>query len=90
MEQKGFSKKQAAGDRPYDPVSWEIEMPVGLGMGLAMSSTAMAAFGSLREQDQQHLIQYIKSARTSEEAEAHVREVMASLESGSGVQSYEG
>ena len=67
----------------------EIEMPVGLGMQLAMNSTAMTAFGNLQEQEKSRMIQYIKSARTSEEAENHVLEVIAALENGTDIQSYE-
>jgi len=67
----------------------EIEMPVGLGMQLAMNSTAMTAFGNLQEQEKSRMIQYIKSARTSDEAENHVLEVIAALENGTDIQSYE-
>ena len=69
--------------------SLEIEMPVGLGMQLAMNSTAMTAFGNLQEQEKSRMIQYIKSARTSDEAENHVLEVIAALENGTDIQSYE-
>ena len=69
--------------------SLEIEMPVGLGMRLAMNSAAMTAFGNLQEKEKSRMIQYIKSASTSDEAESHVLEVIAALENGTDIQSYE-
>lgn len=58
------------------------QLPVGLGMRLALDMKAMTNFSNLPEAKKQELIGYIESSTTGEEAKNRVTEVVNSLHNG--------
>ncbi|MBU3812115.1 MAG: YdeI/OmpD-associated family protein [Candidatus Niameybacter stercoravium] len=51
-------------------------LPLGLTMQLAEDVDAMSYFATLPKVQQEHLIQYIKEARTGDEAKRRIDEVV--------------
>ena len=51
-------------------------LPLGLTMQLAEDVDAMSYFATLPKVEQEHLIQYIKEARTGDEARRRIDEVV--------------
>lgn len=58
------------------------QLPVGLGMRLALDMKAMTNFSNLPDSKKQELISYIESSTTGEEAKNRVTEVVSSLHNG--------
>lgn len=58
------------------------QLPVGLGMRLALDMKAMTNFSNLSDTKKQELINYIEGSTTGEEAKNRVTEVVSSLRSG--------
>lgn len=57
------------------------EMPIGLGMKLAMDINAMNSFVRKSEKERKEIIKYIQSSSTGHEAKNRVNEVVTSLKS---------
>lgn len=55
------------------------ELPVGLGMSLALDMKAMTNFTSLTDGKKEELVNYIKSSTSGYEAKARVTEVVDRL-----------
>ncbi|MEF9960228.1 MAG: YdeI/OmpD-associated family protein [Niameybacter sp.] len=51
-------------------------LPLGLSMQLAQDPDAMSYFATLPKSEQEHLIEYIKEARTGDEAKKRIDEVI--------------
>nr|WP_307991851.1 YdeI/OmpD-associated family protein [uncultured Niameybacter sp.] len=51
-------------------------LPLGLSMQLAQDEDAMSYFFTLPKSEQEHLIEYIKQAKTGEEARRRIDEVV--------------
>lgn len=58
------------------------QLPVGLGMSLALDMNAMTNFSNLSDTKKQELISYIKGSTTGEEAKNRITEVVSSLHNG--------
>ncbi|NLO09639.1 MAG: hypothetical protein GX129_07170 [Clostridiales bacterium] len=58
------------------------QLPVGLGMRLALDMKAMTNFSNLSDTKKQELINYIEGSTTGEEAKNRVTEVVSSLHNG--------
>jgi hypothetical protein len=58
------------------------QLPVGLGMRLALDMKAMTNFSNLPEEKKQELISYIEGSTTGDEAKNRVAEVVNSLHNG--------
>lgn len=54
----------------------EDGLPLGLTMLLAEDVDAMSFFATLPKSEQEHLVEYIKSARTGDEAKRRIDEVV--------------
>ena len=63
-------------------IDGKSQLPVGLGMRLALDMTAMSNFANLSDQKKQELVNYIKGSSTGEEAENRVTEVISNLHNG--------
>ena len=55
------------------------EMPVGFSMKLAMNYDALSKFGTLSSEQKEKIIDYIKDARTGDEAQMRTDEMIDSL-----------
>ncbi|MDA3730308.1 YdeI/OmpD-associated family protein [Niameybacter massiliensis] len=51
-------------------------LPLGLTMQLAQDEDAMRYFATLPKSEQEHLIEYIKSSKTGDEAKRRIDEVI--------------
>ena len=51
-------------------------LPLGLSMQLAQDEDAMSYFFTLPESEREHLIEYIKQAKTGDEARKRIDEVV--------------
>lgn len=58
------------------------QMPVGLGMRLALDLKAMTAFSNLSDAKKQELISYIEGSTTGDDAKNRVTEVVSNLHNG--------
>ena len=58
------------------------QLPVGLGMRLALDMKAMTNFSNLPDSKKQELISYIEGSTTGDEAKNRVTEVVSSLHNG--------
>ena len=58
------------------------QVPVGLGMKLALDMKAMTNFANLSDQKKQEVVDYIKSSPTGDEAKNRVSEVVNNLHEG--------
>lgn len=58
------------------------QVPVGLGMRLALDMKAMTNFSNLPDAKKEELISYIKGSTTGEDAENRVTEVVSNLHNG--------
>lgn len=58
------------------------QVPVGLGMKLALDMKAMSNFASLSDVKKQEVVDYIKSSPTGDEAKNRVTEVVSNLHEG--------
>ena len=54
-------------------------MPVGFSMKLAMNYDALSKFGTLSSEQKEKIIDYIKDARTGDEAQMRTDEMINSL-----------
>lgn len=63
-------------------IDGKSELPVGLGMRLALDMKAMTNFANLPEQKKKELVNYIKSSATGDDAENRITEVVSSLRNG--------
>jgi len=64
-------------------IDGKSQIPVGLGMRLALDLKAMTNFANLPDEKKRELINYIESSATGEEAKVRVTEVVSSLHNGS-------
>lgn len=55
------------------------ELPVGLGMSLALDMKAMANFSALTDNKKEELVNYIKNSTTGYEAKDRITEVVNRL-----------
>lgn len=55
------------------------ELPVGLGMSLALDMKAMANFSALTDSKKEELVNYIKNSTTGYEAKERITEVVNRL-----------
>lgn len=60
----------------------EHQLPVGLGMRLALDMDAMKNFVNLSDQGKKQLVDYIEGSTTGDEAKNRVTEVVRNLHSG--------
>ncbi len=60
----------------------EHQLPVGLGMRLALDMDAMKSFVNLSDQDKKELVDYIEGSTTGDEAKNRVTEVVRNLHNG--------
>ena len=60
----------------------EHQLPVGLGMRLALDMEAMTNFVQQSEQNKKQIVDYIESSTTGEEAKSRVTEVVRNLHNG--------
>lgn len=60
----------------------EHQLPVGLGMRLALDMDAMKNFVNLSDQSKKQLVDYIEGSTTGDEAKSRVTEVVRNLHSG--------
>jgi len=58
------------------------QIPVGLGMRLALDTEAMTNFANLSESRKRELVNYIQSSTSGQDAKNRVTEVVNSLHSG--------
>lgn len=58
------------------------QVPVGLGMKLALDMQAMTNFAKLPDVKKQELVDYIKGSTTGDEARNRVTEVVSNLHEG--------
>jgi len=54
-----------------------VDMPLGLGFGLAMNARAMGAYAALSETEKEHLIMRCRDARSKEEMQRIVDSLVA-------------
>lgn len=66
-------------------IDGKSQVPVGLGMRLALDMKAMTNFSNLSDVEKQEVISYIKSSTTGEDAKNRVTEVVSSLHSGDSI-----
>ena len=57
----------------------EHQLPVGLGMRLALDMEAMTNFVQMSEQNKKQMVDYIESSTTGDEAKNRVTEVVRNL-----------
>jgi len=55
------------------------DIPLGLGMSLAMNMDAMSYFGSLSDQTKSDVIKYIQNSQTGYEAKQKVNQAVSGL-----------
>ena len=55
------------------------DMPIGFSMKLAMNYDALTKFGTLSSEQKDRIIDYIKDAKTGDEAEMRTDEMIVSL-----------
>lgn len=60
----------------------EHQLPVGLGMRLALDMDAMKSFVNLSDQGKKELVDYIEGSTTGDEAKNRVTEVVRNLHNG--------
>jgi len=60
----------------------EHQLPVGLGMKLALDMKAMTNFVNLPDNGKQQVVDYIEGSTTGEEARNRVSEVVSNLHKG--------
>lgn len=60
----------------------EHQLPVGLGMKLALDMKAMTNFVNLPEDSKRQMVDYIESSSTGDEARHRVTEVVSNLHNG--------
>jgi hypothetical protein len=60
----------------------EHQLPVGLGMRLALDMEAMTNFANLPDNSKKQLVDYIEGSTTGDEARSRVTEVVSNLHSG--------
>ncbi|MBP1756944.1 MAG: hypothetical protein H6Q59_3342 [Firmicutes bacterium] len=60
----------------------EHQLPVGLGMRLALDMDAMKNFVNLSDQGKKQLVDYIEGSTTGDEAKNRVTDVVRNLHSG--------
>ena len=60
----------------------EHQLPVGLGMRLALDMDAMKNFVNLSDQGKKELVDYIEGSTTGDEAKNRVTEVVRNLHEG--------
>jgi hypothetical protein len=60
----------------------EHQLPVGLGMRLALDMQAMTNFVNLPDNNKQQLVNYIESSTTGDEAKHRITEVVSNLHKG--------
>lgn len=60
----------------------EHQLPVGLGMRLALDMEAMTKFVNLPDNQKQQLVDYIEGSTTGDEAKNRVTEVVRNLHGG--------
>lgn len=65
----------------------EHQLPVGLGMRLALDMDAMKSFVNLSDQRKKELIDYIEGSTSGEEAKSRVTEVVRNLHNGGSFRS---
>ena len=58
------------------------DMPIGFSMKLAMNYDALTKFGTLSSEQKDRIIDYIKDAKTGDEAEMRTDEMIVSLNDG--------
>ena len=63
-------------------INQDLELPVGLGMRMALDMKAMTKFASLSQEEKKNLINYVESSTTGEEARNRVSEVISNLHNG--------
>lgn len=63
-------------------IDGKSELPVGLGMRLALDLKAMTNFANLPDQKKKELVNYIKESSSGYEAENRITEVVSSLRNG--------
>lgn len=63
-------------------IDGKSELPVGLGMRLALDLKAMTNFANLPEHKKKELVNYIKESSSGYEAENRITEVVSSLRNG--------
>lgn len=71
------------GEKVMTLIDGRSELPVGLGMRLALDMKAMTNFSNLPEEKKRELINYIEGSTTGEEAKSRVTEVVSSLRNSS-------
>ncbi|NLJ95927.1 MAG: hypothetical protein GX321_02135 [Clostridiales bacterium] len=64
-------------------IDGKSEVPVGLGMKLALDMKAMTNFASLPDAKKKELVSYIKGSTTGDEAKNRVSEVVSNLHNNS-------
>lgn len=64
-------------------IDGKSQLPVGLGMRLALDMKAMTNFANLPDEKKRELIDYIEGSETGEEAKTRVTEVVSSLHNSS-------
>lgn len=60
-------------------IDGRTQLPIGLGMKLALDLKAMANFANLPDEKKKELISYIESSTTGDEAKNRVEEVVSNL-----------
>lgn len=60
----------------------EHQLPVGLGMRLALDMAAMTNFANLPDNSKKQLVDYIEGSTTGDEAKNRVTEVVSNLHNG--------
>ena len=55
------------------------DMPLGLGMELALDMDAMSEFGKLSREGKEQIIQYIQAPKTGDEVKMRIRKVVTAL-----------
>ena len=60
----------------------EHQLPVGLGMRLALDMQAMTNFVNLPDSSKKNLVDYLESSTTGDEAKHRVTEVVSNLHNG--------
>lgn len=55
------------------------DLPLGLGMALAMNTDALNYFGSLKLGEQENIVKYIQSAQSGREAKQRIHSTVEGL-----------
>lgn len=64
-------------------IDGKSQVPVGLGMSLALDMKAMSNFANLSDSKKQELISYIQGSTTGDDAKNRVTEVVSNLHNSS-------